>query len=281
MSVFTTNTIIERLEEEVESLKMDNDILKDRVVAMMKQHSETRKAAAELKQSLNDIINARDAEIAELKAQAEEGRKHARSLYDGYFVKYTWMSDAVEKRDAEIALLKKENEKLLSAQEADADTIMWLRGEAESAADEVISYKQEVTSLKKQLEDNRQFTESAIARASQTESDLFMKNAELHARLNMLTEESERQTQTVKNMEEQIDIMKQTSSMAEKMAHEVYTLGQKLATKEKELAVMQETNQKQCAQLLETQNELAFATKKLECITEASTYITKILSLAQ
>lgn len=310
MSIFTANSVIERLEDEVESLKLDNEILKERLLGMTKQHTETRKAKdveiaalkAEIKEgkdlaehlgqsytamkrSLDEILDARDAEIVRLKeqldAEVKQGNARAEHLYQTYASTKSSLNAILDARDAEIAELK-------AMLTEDAKTMLWYKEELSDAATENTVYKQQVAALKKELEDNRKFIESAIERASQTESELFLKNVELHGRLNMIAEESEQQALTIRNMEEQLDSkekqicdMKEMCSMVETMSYKVYKLGDDLTKKENELTTMLETNQKQAAQLLEAQNELERAHKKLACIMEASTYITKILAIEQ
>ena len=173
MSAFTTHSIIERLEVELEQQKLDNAYLKERLVGMTKQMTDNRisnknilnrlKAdVSNLKVSkghLNGIIDARDDEIAELKKQLDASNQALQSIKSNWDCAKQYTDDVISQHVSEIAELKK------------------------CVADQIV------------------YTGNAITQASEVEDDLFMKNAQLQSQVDVMSEISERHASTIYEME--------------------------------------------------------------------------------
>jgi chromosome segregation ATPase len=223
MSAFTMNSIIERLEEDNTSLKAENESLKQRVVAMTNQLAGNRKENKK-------ILEARDAEIAELKSQLSEADKNWRLMcgernttckllkeaYDNYTSMKENLNDVIEARDYKIVELEDQLNEIVNDRDADMLQLQNDLNEAKVAleamrinwnvskayTDEEISKRNtEITALKKSLAEQIDFTERAITHASNTEGEMMMKNAELTARVGMLSELSERQANTIHDIQ--------------------------------------------------------------------------------
>lgn len=250
----SSNSRIERLVERVESLKLVNKCERQRILAMIKEQCDMRKsndgeiASLNAKLSniiherdfrimnLNDIINTRDSEISELKEELQKSKTTLSQT--GLFWAAT--TDVANKHSTENSELKEELEKSKGAVEAMRIHYNLVKGWTD---DEIAERNKKIASLMQQLDDQREFTESAIAKASETEGNLFIKNANLQSHVNMLTEELQQHVQTIRDMEEQITEAKQADD-----------------------------------ELVTIKAQLAYANKKLTCIADASTYITDILS---
>ena len=206
MSAFTTHSYIERLEEEVLSLKADNESLKQRVVAMTNQLTGNRK-------NNKKVLEQRDVEINTLNMQLyDESYK-----YDRLYEEHSKTCELLKKKNEEYQNLKESLHDVIDARE---DEIYELKKEleyskgaleamrqnwniAKAYTDDVIHQRDtEIAQLKKELADQHEFTEKAIAHASEVEGELVIKNTELTARLNMLlTELYERQSDTIYDMD--------------------------------------------------------------------------------
>ena len=258
MSAFNTHSIIERLEENVAVLKSENETLKQRLVAMMNQLAGNRKENKK-------VLEKRDEEISKLKTKFSSmcGERntvceHLKEVTEDYWSLKQKLNDIIDARDCEIEELKKQLNDIVNSSD---DEILILQTQlkdsksgleamrhnwnvAKAYTDDVISQRNiEIAQLKKQLEDQCEFTERAIAQASDTESELVMKNAELTARIGMLSELSERQANTIHDI--QIEMM---------CKHD---------------------------QLTHTKAQLAHANEMLTAIGTASSYIANVLSHKQ
>jgi chromosome segregation ATPase len=242
------------MEEQIESLKAENEILKERVLAFTTQMAENRKANKK-------VLSQRDAEVSRLKNKLYDlnydfeqmsSEKNALSetlkkANEEHFATKENLNDILDARDYEIAHQKGELKKLIET--VDAIKKNW--NVANTYTNDVIRQREsEVESLKKQLAEQIEFTEKAIAQASGVEGDLFIKNAELTARIGVVTDFSERQSNYIYEMER----------------------------KESEFA-------NQSAKLLETEKQLEFtkaqlnrANEMLTAISTASSYIAEVLS---
>lgn len=240
MSAFTAVSVIERLEEEMQQLKTENNTLKQRVAAMTTQMAENRKANKK-------VLEQRDAQNSQLKAQFLEMCDSLKVANNDYFMLKENLNGIIDAREYEIAEVKKELKKSNST--LDAVKKNW--HVANTYTNEVISQREsEVTSLKKQLAEQIEFTEKAIAKASDVENDLFMKNSELTTRIGVIMELSERQSNFIYEMQrKESEFANQHSKL--------------LATEE---------------QLASTKLLLNRANEILTAINSASSYIVEVLS---
>jgi chromosome segregation ATPase len=187
MSAFTTHSIIERLEAELEQQKAEleqqkvqmkeqkteNAFLKERLVGMTKQMTENRIAN-------KNILNQLKAEISNL------------NVSKGH------LNEIIDAREDDIAELKKQ----LDASNQALQSIKSNWDCAKQYTDDVISqHVSEIAELKKQLADQIVYTGNAITQASEVEDDLFMKNAQLQSQVDVMSEISERQASTMYEME--------------------------------------------------------------------------------
>jgi chromosome segregation ATPase len=248
---------MERLEEQIESLKAENDTLKQRLATMTTQMAENRKANKK-------VLSQRDAEVSRLKNTLNDlnynfeqmcSEKNAlsddlKNAYEKHFATKENLNDILDARDYEIAHQKEELKKLNDT--VDAIKKNWHVANTYTN-DVIIQRGSEVESLKKQLAEQIEFTEKTIAQANSVESDLFIKNAELTARIGMITEMSERQSTYIYEME------RKEKDFANQSA--------KLLTTEQQLA--------------STKAQLNRANEMLTAIGGASSYIADVLSHRQ
>uniref|UniRef100_A0A6C0D6H4 Uncharacterized protein n=1 Tax=viral metagenome TaxID=1070528 RepID=A0A6C0D6H4_9ZZZZ len=238
MSLFTANSIIERLEETVEELKAENEALKQRMVAMTSQLSENRKTNKK-------VLDQRDWQIASINKQLSD----INTAYD----------ELCRERNTVCESLKTTNNKLNHIIDARDDEISDLKEEFQKSYDDVITHRNaEAASLKKQLDEQTEFTEKAIAHANDTESDLFMKNAELTARVAMMNEMYERQGMIMYKM--QMEAQHTQSEVATELANQ----------NAKHLITQQE--------LSSTKTQLDRAKQMLTAISSATSHITYVLA---
>jgi chromosome segregation ATPase len=275
MTIFTANTIIERLETLVEELKEREAQLtqegkeKD---AMMQSLRAQLAQQTKLKAKLHDILDARDAEIVELKEALVDANTELKTAFlevdTNWRVAKKYTDTIIRKRDDEIAELKRQ----IAATTEDGETIASLKKTLEEE-------RQFSTCLKVDLDEYRTFTESAIAKASEIEGDLFMKNGELKAQVELLTELTQHQTKTICDMEtdltaaeEEVDalrgMVKTKNAKLEKAEQDLYTCEVEYDA--------QVTSYK--AEMATTKNKLEYANQMLACIAQASNYISDILS---
>ena len=215
MSAFTMNTVIERLEDEVEVLKAQKDELAQRLVGMVGQLQANRVASKEIEDDLRsqlrtvrlnyenacrDIGAMKDAEISKLNNELAAMKFSYQIVCDDRedcCNSNNYYRDELKKSNDSIAELLT---KYIEAKDAIDDMKKsWIHSTAYT--DNVLIQREaEIASLKKQLADQTNFMEKAIAHASQTESDLFTKNAELSSHIALVTEHCEHQSITIEAM---------------------------------------------------------------------------------
>jgi len=227
MSAFTTHCIVERLETEMEQQKAENAYLKERLVGMTKQMTHNRITNKK-------VLNQRTSEITKMKNED-----------------ITLLSGMINDRDDEIAELKKQLDAANNA--LDGFKSNWEC--AKQYTDDVISQRNsEITQLKKELSEQVEYTNSAIAQASEVENYLYMKNAQLQSQIDVISEMSERQTSTIYDMEMKL----------QQAQNEINSQNTKFLATEGELFA--------------TKSHLDQANQMLNAITTASSYITNVLS---
>jgi hypothetical protein len=233
MSAFTTHCIVERLEAELvqqkaemEQQKVENAFLKERLVGMTNQMTQNRIANKK-------VLNQRNDEIVTLKENKG------------------FLNDIIDAREYEIAELKEE----LNASNKALESIKNNWDCAKIFTDEVINQRNsEITQLKKELSEQVEYTNSAIAQASDVENDLYMKNAQLQSQMAVISEMSERQKSHIYDMEMKL----------QHMQNEMNSQNTKFLATEGELFA--------------TKSHLDQANQMLNAITTASSYITNVLS---
>lgn len=175
MSVFTKNALIERMEEEIETLKAKNDEVSTRLVNMTKQMTRNRVAA-------KTIAEQRDAEIAFLKEELSD----ASNAYGAAAKTIT------EERDGVIASLKEELSNASSAYAALKD---YHEHSLEERDEKFASLSSEYTAFKnyhdQSLEQQHAYAEQLASQAADNETMLALKNAQTTLQLEMVAEQSD------------------------------------------------------------------------------------------
>ena len=151
MSVFTKNALIERLEDEVDTLKSKNDEIASRLLNMTKQMTKNRVAA-------KSVVEERDAEITSLKEQLRDASSAYVALKD-------YHEHSLEERDEKMASLK------------EAFT---------SVSSEYAAFK---NYHDHSLEEQHAYTEQLASQAADNETMLALRNAQTTLQLEMTLEE--------------------------------------------------------------------------------------------
>ena len=151
MSVFTKNALIERLEEEIQTLKAKNDELSTRLLNMTKQMTKNRVAA-------KSVVEERDTEITSLKEQLRDASNAYVALKD-------YHEHSLEERDEKIASLKES---------------------FTSISSEYTAFK---NYHDQSLEEQHAYTEQLARQAADNETMLVLKNAQTSLQLEMAVEE--------------------------------------------------------------------------------------------
>ena len=181
MSVFTKNALIERMEEEIETLKAKNDELSTRLLNMTKQMTKNRVAA-------KSVVEERDAQIAFLKEELSDASKSY-----GAAVKSITME-----RDSVIAGLEKQLSASASLHAAHED---YHEHSLEERDAEIQSLKQSLDSVSREysafknyhdqsLEQQHAYAEQLASQAADNETMLALKNAQTTLQLEMVAEQS-------------------------------------------------------------------------------------------
>lgn len=158
MSVFTKNALIERLEDEVETLKSKNDEIASRLLNMTKQMTKNRVAA-------KSVVEERDAEIASLKEQLRDASNVYVALKD-------YHDHSLEERDEKMASLSSEYTSLKES--------------FTSISSEYAAFK---NYHDHSLEEQHAYTEQLASQAADNETMLALKNAQTTLQLEMAVEE--------------------------------------------------------------------------------------------
>jgi chromosome segregation ATPase len=252
MSAFIKISAMERLEEEVAELKAENEVLKQRVVAMTTQLANNRKVNKK-------IVEERDSHITQLKAKLDDTDVKYDYLYNSlkevneeYDDMKNRLNAIIDARDDEINELKQKLHDSNGALDAMRDS--W--NLAKKYTDDVISQRNaDITNLKNQLAEQIEYTEKIITEANQTEQCDIFNNAQLNARVEMLTEMSNDQMSTIQAIKDEHT----------KKCAEMTSLSYKMVTVENENTALKA--------------ELAHYKNAMAALASANTYMTNIFSV--
>ena len=106
MSVFTRLSHVERLEEEMAELKKENESLKQRVVALTALLGTNRKTNKEL-------FDEKESQYKSLRRKLQKMRDERQKENDNYWAMRRDLNDIIDARESEIAELKEETDRLL------------------------------------------------------------------------------------------------------------------------------------------------------------------------
>ena len=194
MSVFTKNALIERLEDEVDTLKSKNDEIASRLLNMTTQMTKNRVAA-------KSVVEERDAEIASLKEQLRDASIAYVALKD-------YHEHSLEERDEKMASLSSEYAAFknyhdhsleeqhayteqLASQAADNETMLALRNaqttlQLEMAVEEVSTLKKEITEKDTELVKRNDTVCSLYSKLLATENDLAQAKGQISQMIEMI-----------------------------------------------------------------------------------------------
>ena len=194
MSVFTKNALIERLEDEVDTLNSKNDEIASRLLNMTTQMTKNRVAA-------KSVVEERDAEIASLKEQLRDASIAYVALKD-------YHEHSLEERDEKMASLSSEYAAFknyhdhsleeqhayteqLASQAADNETMLALRNaqttlQLEMAVEEVSTLKKEITEKDTELVKRNDTVCSLYSKLLATENDLAQAKGQISQMIEMI-----------------------------------------------------------------------------------------------
>lgn len=194
MSVFTKNALIERLEDEVDTLKSKNDEIASRLLNMTKQMTKNRVAA-------KSVVEERDAEIASLREQLRDASNVYVALKDFH-------DHSLEERDEKMASLSSEYAAFknyhdhsleeqhayteqLASQAADNETMLALRNaqttlQLEMAVEEVSTLKKEITEKDTELVKRNDTVCSLYSKLLATENELAQAKGQISQMIEMI-----------------------------------------------------------------------------------------------
>ena len=168
MSVFTAYSMIEKLNEDVNTLKAEKNQLSERVLKMTEMLAKNRVNASK-------ALNARNAELEKLQADLSDKAY----LYELMCHERTIAREALKEANDAHSISKNHWNDLMDARD------------------------HEIAHLEELLSDEYTFTANTLDIANDRESELTVKNGELQSRVDMLLELSEQQATTIRNMEQE------------------------------------------------------------------------------